>query len=76
MQVKVLVNLLKYLCTYLSVGYMIPTHVVLKRDCVGNIPSYLNFEGNFPRNIPTKLKIWQFCRIIHNPDRIPKIFIL
>ena len=37
MQVKVLVILLKYICTYVNVGNIIPTHVGPQRDIVWEI---------------------------------------
>ena len=45
-----LVILLKYINTYINVGYIIPIHVcrTIKRYCVGNIPRYLNFVRKFP----------------------------
>ena len=56
MWVKVLVILLKYINTYVNVGYIIPTCVEI---LCGKYSRYLNFVRKFPtqcRKIPTNLE--------------------
>ena len=55
MQVKVLVILLKYMCTFVNVGYIVPTCVKLYRDIMWEIfldililqESFLHSAGKF-----------------------------
>ena len=75
MQVKVLVILLKYMCTFVNVGYIVPTCVELYRDIVWEIfldililqESFLHSAGKFlqiQKIIKNATTHFNFCKKI------------